>query len=412
MAAVLQASGTTRGTADFAGTLGVDRLKRSFADEIFLLEANAMPLTTLARSMKKITVEAIKREWLEDEIVPEAVLMTETLTTGETSLAVDTGHGNYVGVDDLLWVTDLAFTERVMRVTAVTDSSTIVVERNEVGTADTITTGTVLLRLGNAMAQGSNTSQSKNTVEVLRTNSIQRVKKSFTLTKEATNVATYGDDPLSYQRRKSLLELMREIEYINFFGEGEAGDGLVENATAASRNPNIASGLYNFINDNAPSALKYDENGGALDETLFRNFIRDSYLNKGPHEPGMKVLFAAPSIISDLEGFHDANLQIKPVDTTGGVKVRQWQTSFGDINIVNHPLLSSPTGTSNKNWAFLVDLQDLAQVVQSNMDLEYVEINKENTTGQEVTVGEWKISQCLQVKGSAGVHGMIFEVLD
>ena len=206
------------------------------------------------------------------------------------------------------------------------------------------------------------------------------------------------------------MELLREVEYTNFFGTFNAGSGVVEVSAATTNDPTSAAGLEEYITANAPTALRVDNAAALVSEAILHNLIKASYLNKGPHEPGEKILFASPSAISDIEQLATLDLRTIPSDTIHGVKVRKWQTSFGDISIVNHPLLG--VGGANENWMFLLDIQDISQVVQTNMDLEYVERNMENVDGQEIIVGEWKISQCLQVKGSGGVHGYIQNILD
>ena len=400
----------TRGTADLAGTLGVDRLVRSFADEIFLIEANAMPLTALARGINKITVPAIKREWLEDEKFPETVTVDTVVTTTESALVLDTPGGDFLAEDDLLLNTASASGE-IMRVEAVASATALTVEKGfGATTAATVADGVTLLRIGNAMQQGSNTPAFKTTVEVLRSNGLQRFRKAFSITKEMSNTKLYGESQLFYQKRKTLMELLREVEYTNFFGTFNAGSGVVEVSAATTNDPTSAAGLEEYITANAPTALRVDNAAALVSEAILHNLIKASYLNKGPHEPGEKILFASPSAISDIEQLATLDLRTIPSDTIHGVKVRKWQTSFGDISIVNHPLLG--VGGANENWMFLLDIQDISQVVQTNMDLEYVERNMENVDGQEIIVGEWKISQCLQVKGSGGVHGYIQNILD
>lgn len=403
--------GIVRGTADLAGTLGADRLVRSFADEIFLIEANAMPLTALARGINKITVPAILREWLEDEKFPEILTINGASTTGDLSLTIDTPGGSYLAEDDLLLNTTGDSLE-IVRVEVATSATAATVERGfGATTAATIADGATMLRIGNAMQQGSNTPAYKTTVEVLRQNGLQRFRKAFSITKEMSNTKLYGGETqLFYQKRKTLMELLREVEYTNFFGTFNDGSGVVEVATAATNDPTSAAGIAEYLTSNAPSGLIVDNAAAAVTEAILHNFVRASYLNKGPHEPGEKILFASPAAISDIEALATADLRTIPSDTIHGVKVRKWQTTFGDISIVNHPLLG--VGAANENWMFLLDIQDIAQVVQTNMDLEYVQINKELSTGQEIIVGEWKISQCLQVKGSGGVHGYIRSILD
>lgn len=411
-----------RGTGNLAGTTGADRLVRSVADEIFLMEANAMPLTSLARGVNKIVVPSTKREWFEDEIFPEKVTLngavSSTATAGGTdTITVDAPTGNYLAADDLLWNPDPAINE-LMRVVSVTNSTTVIVERGVGSSVAGHADNSTLVRIGNAMSQGSNTPAYKQTLEVMRTNYIQRFRKAFAVTKEAMHSSVYGEQLIPYQKRKTLLELMREVEYANWFGVASAGDGLVENSNAASRQPNTADGLYEFIRANGTNNI-VDVNGELTGSTL-RSFIRDVFLNKGPHEPGQKVLFAAPSAISDLEGIPGSmttgehmTMNVTPDTTKFGVKVQRWQTTFGEILIVPHPLLADPSGGS-ENYAFLIDMKEVAQVVQEGMDLTYVERDMENVDGQEVIVGEWKISQCLQVKGSGnggnGVHGVLTSI--
>jgi len=392
---------TPKGTGDLAGSLGVDRIKRSVADEIFFVEADAMPLTAMVRRARKITISAIKREWGEDELYPETFLSAAAGQT-TTNLRLDTGLGVTVHVGDILWDPSDRESARVLSIA--TDDVTTTTKAS----AWNVTVD--VLRLGNAMSQGSSTPSLKQTVEVFRNNFIQRMRKPFSLTIEAENTAMYGEDEKALSKREKLIEIMREMEMTNLLSEVAIAGTQVQGGTAS-----IAMGVAGFLEANAPAALKVDHAASALTKDELNVFIRSAFVNRGDSQAATKVLFAAPAIIEDIQAFSEVSgaQRFGATSTKFGVKVAMWQTSFGDISVVPHPMLATRGSTNtNQNQAFMLDMSQVAQVVQSNLDLQYTEFSKRQTTGEEVVEGAWSISQCIQIKGSTGLHGYFYNVND
>jgi len=394
---------TPKGTGDLAGALGVDRLKRSVADGIFLLEANAAPVTTIARGARKIVVGNLKREWIEDQIYPETFLTAAASNTTTNAEMSTSAIAAQIHVGDVLY--DPADNESA-RVTAVSGTSVTTTTK-----ASAWNNSTDILRLGNAMTQGSDTPSLKQTVETVYTNYLQRFRKPFSITIEAQHSDMYGEEEMQLEKREKLLELLREIEYTNLLSEAAVAGTQVQGGTGT-----VAEGIYGFINNaDTPAALKVDQAGSALTEAELNTFVRNTFINRGDAQGNNRLLVAAPAIIEDIQGFSSVSgaMRFSATDNLFGVKVMKWQTSFGEVNVVPHPMLATRgTTNTNKNFAFLLDMSNIAQCVQQGLDLQYTQIDKKQTTGTEVIEGEWSISQCIQIKGSLGLHGFMKNVLD
>lgn len=398
-----------RGTADLSGTLGVDRLKRDVADGIFLLDPNENPFTLITRQMGRMTSQVIKHSWFADELFPEVATVSSTTasTTTETSVTVVDTQGARVAVMDILVVHD-SFEQ--MLVTAISGDVLTVIRdygQDDAGNegwaalATTLATGDSLIIAGNAMTEGSSAPGLKATLEVLRNNYCQGFRKPFDITEELMNSALYGEQQLPYQTRKAAIEILRQIEYTNIYGNPYAGDGLTENSTPGSRLPATSGGIIHFITENAPSANIVSQT--ELTKAEFLTFIQDGY-RFGSRQ---KVLFAAPLIISAIESWGIADLQSRPDDTTYGIAIQNWLSAHGETAIINHKILRGQTSTQG-NTALLIDMVHLKQVVMNNMDMRLVQ----NIQANDVMTrkDEWRCTCSIEFKGSAGNHAMIKDV--
>lgn len=398
-----------RGTADLSGTLGVDRLRRDVADGIFLLDPNENPFTLITRQMGKMTSKVIKHSWFADELFPEVATVSSTtsVTTTGTTVTVISGDGVRVAVMDIIVVHD-SFEQ--MLVTAISGDDLTVIRdygQNETGNegwtalATTIATGDSLIIIGNAMTEGSTAPALKATLEVMRNNFCQGFRKPFDITEELLNSALYGEQQLPYQTRKAAIEILRQIEYTNIYGNPYAGDGLTQNSTPGSRFPATSGGIIHFITENAPAENIVSQT--ELTKAEFLTFIRDGYR----YGSRQKVLFAAPLIISAIESWGIADLQTRPDDTTYGIAVQNWLSAHGETAIINHKILRGQTSTQG-NTALLIDMQHLKQVVMNNMDLRLVQNIQANDA--MTRKDEWRFTGSIEFKGSAGNHAMLKDI--
>ncbi len=393
-----------RGTGNLEGS----RVILDIADGIFLLEPNANPFTLISRKVGKKTSHSIKHSWYADELNPEIVTVSTVSTTGDTTIVLETGDGVNVAERDILFVHDSI--ESILVDSISTDTITVRRDwgQNESGNegwsayATTIAKGDTLIIGGNAMAEGSTAPSLRATLEVLRNNFCQGMRGPFDITEETLNSLLYGEQQLPYQTRKNGIEFGRKMEWINLFGKPYIGDRLSEVASAANAVPATAGGIIHYIRENAPAANKVSQT--ELTKAEFLLWIRDCFAFGDTRN---RFLFVSPLIASAIEFWGLADLQTRPTDETYGINTSTWISPHGQLSIVIHKMLGA-RATGQGNWALLLDMGMIKQVVMRNMDLRLVQNIQANDA--MTRKDELRISQCIEIKGSAGNHGYLQDV--
>ena len=134
--------------------------------------------------------------------------------------------------------------------------------------------------------------------------------------------------------------VIKLIERAFWFGEKKY------DVTGTQGKPRRATGgVLEFINTG--NAYVQDQ-GGILTAPDFNTFLREGFTYGNP----TKVLFAGGAVIQSINEFARGQLQTKISDTSYGVKIVEYITAFGTINIIHNPLFVEDFG----GYAFLLDM--------------------------------------------------------
>jgi hypothetical protein len=79
------------------------------------------------------------------------------------------------------------------------------------------------------------------------------------------------------------------------------------------------------------------------------NFLREAFT----YGNTTKTLFAGGLVLQAINEISRGQLQTKATDTSYGVKISEWQTSFGTVNIIHNPLFVEEMAGA----AYLLDLE-------------------------------------------------------
>jgi hypothetical protein len=134
------------------------------------------------------------------------------------------------------------------------------------------------------------------------------------------------DDDWDHQALKHGIEHKKSIEYAVMTG-GPSED------TSSGQARRTTGGFKNFATQNAADA------GGVLTEGEFFTALRPMF-DFGSTE---KWAFASPLAIDVLNGFPRGKLEVRQSEKTFGIRVMQYVSPHGTINIVKHPLLKGST---------------------------------------------------------------------
>jgi hypothetical protein len=232
-----------------------------------------------------------------------------------------------------------ARTSENMLVTAITDGNTIAVTNSFGATpAAAILAGDGLFIVGNASAENTGARNVNTTRSAAQSNYCQIFKTSIAVsgTEKAANL--YGGKDLPFQRAKKGTEHALDIERAFWFGQKNA-----DTSTYARR---ATGGIDEFIS--AGSSFVQNQ-GGPLTAPDLNNFLREGFT----YGNSTKVLFCGGLVLQAINEIARGQILTKTGDTTYGVRISEWQTAFGTVNIVHNPLFVEELA----GQAYLLDME-------------------------------------------------------
>lgn len=300
-------------------------------EEIALLEGSVGLFAPQYTRMMKKSATSQKVEWLEDEAQPVyTAIGTDALATGvDTTVDVTAGTGQHLKVNDVLHVETTG--ENIL-ITGINSADNFTITRGWGTTAAAAAiAGVGLVRVANNSPQGSSYPTPKSTLVVGQFNLQQITKTSFAFVKSATMEHFRGEtDPVAYQKAKHLKEHLREIENTIWLGQRFAGTGATTNH---GTQPQLsAGGIDSFIVTN-----KTISGGAAFTQAAWETWLRTKAFANG-EVLGSKLVVVSPIIANVIQGFAAGKLAPpSPEISKWGVRIRQYASVLGDVNIVVHP---------------------------------------------------------------------------
>ncbi|MFA5396324.1 MAG: DUF5309 family protein [Methanogenium sp.] len=338
-----------QGAANTAGQRSTDtyssesRLVVDAKDYLAMLAPRRNPLMTLftnvgktwdgrnwsGASTRKSPCTQYKFEVFEDQLGARYARVSAAYASQDSSTAVYvTGAGTNSGyvytVDDIVY--NIRTGEK-LRVTAVSTDN-ITVDRQYGSTAFAAgAAGDELLIIGTVSEEGSTARNSNSTLIENAYNYTQIFKDSVTLTNSAKATKTYAGNDMKLQRNKVGTKHAYDIEHSMWFGERKTTTGT------NGKRMSLTGGIHEHLN--AGNSFVQSQ-GGLLTAPDFNVFVRESYYYG--NDTKSKTLFAGSYIISAVNEIALGQIQTKPMETSFGMKVTEWVTPFGAINIVHNPL--------------------------------------------------------------------------
>lgn len=302
------------------GTSGinVDNRKVDMADKILLLEPDSAPLTVITKNISKKATGNPKFQWLEDELEPrwDQINNGAGYTNSDTSIVVD--NGPYFQAQQIVYVPR---TGESMRVTAVS-TNTLTVVRGVGSTAAAIVDDDPLLIANTAQPEGdaSKPARSRNSATVL--NYTQIFRDEWDATETALHSEFEADDDWDHQALKHGIEHKKSIEY-----------GLMVNHpsedTSSGQARRTTGGFAHYVTSNVTDA------GGAFTEIELFSALRPAFRYGAKEKWG----FASALAVDVMNTFPRGKLEVTQSERTFGVRVMQYVSPHGTLNLVTHWLL-------------------------------------------------------------------------
>lgn len=328
---------------DIEQTLRVPDVPKS----ITMLDPEVSQFTTMLMKVSSRPAISQKVQWFEDQLKPRLSAVNGSQTSGDTSIEVTTGTGQYFRAGD--FVRNARTNEGFLVSSVSTDTLTVVRGKGRVAAA-AMNDGDQLLIVGNAAAQGATLGTRKQTKKVNNYNYTQIFRHPFGFTNTMIASKLWAGDEPANEGQKKAIEHKRDIEQSLFWG---ARSG--ESTTSAA---GLMGGLYEFVQTNVKDAA------GTLSKGLLDTYLRDLL----QHGTENKVLFASPVVAQAISGFLRDAWNPAPASPTPltlwGVKVNGFISGAYGFQI---PVVVkrdwndfSTTSSQYGGWAFLVDMDNVA----------------------------------------------------
>lgn len=333
------------------------RLIVDAVDKIFLLEPNKHPLVTLLTNVGKVwdgkawvgsgIMKAVtgnpEFKWFED--VYGGRYARATTVSSNTEIHV-TGAGSSPAY--IFTVGDVVRNARTgenMLVTVVAtgaDVTELTVTRAWGATATAATAaGDGLFIIGNVNEENSGARNVNATRSTPQTNYTQIFKTTIAVSNTEKAANLYGGKDLPYQRAKKGTEHALDIERAFWFGQYKY------DATGTQTHPRRSTG---GIDEMITAGASFVQNqGGPLTAPDMNSFLRQGFT----YGNSTKMLFAGGIVLQAINEIARGQILTKTGDTTYGVRISEWQTPFGIVNIVHNPLFVEEFA----GCAYLLDME-------------------------------------------------------
>jgi hypothetical protein len=316
--------------AESTGNVPASRAVRDVSRDIHYLDADAAPYVLMSKRAGRRPVSAKEFEWIEKQRPTEVDNVIGAQTNVDTAIEVDTPNAYFV--DDL--VMNMR-TREIFRVT-VGGTSPITVVRGVGSVAGTaMNDNDPLIIIGPSVQEGNTAGIERSVQEAFLTNYTQIFEHPFGTTGTEAAVDNYtGKDRPRLQREFATYH-MQAIEKAFLLGQKNQD-------VSAPNNPRRYTGGFDyFIQLNG---LNVVDAGGALSDPTVEDFARRLFENTGGGPT--RVFFTASKVVAILNQLAAGRLQTVPRDEVYGISIKQWDSFFGSLFVVQHRLLKSAPDVS------------------------------------------------------------------
>ena len=210
-----------------------------------------------------------------------------------------------------------------------------------------------LFIVGNANEENSGARNVNTTRTNQESNYTQIFKTTIGVSGTENEADLYGGNDLAGQRTEKAVEHALDIERAFWFGEKK-----VDYNGTQGKPRRATGGILEFL----IAGNSYVQNqGGPLTAPDLNTFLREGFTYSSSTE---KYLFAGGIVLQAINEIARGQIVMKPNETSYGMKISQWVTPFGTINIVHNPLFVEDFA----GYAFLLDMECFMYRYMNNRD--------------------------------------------
>jgi len=314
--------------------------KGDFASGLLQTEQTGdAPLFALTSGMKSADASDIIVTWFEENNLTGRIKVTDDNTSSDTTLTVD--DATQVTAGTLFMVEGNG---EMIYVESVSGSVLTVVRGFGGSTAAAINGATAgapdyapIQRIGNAQEEGSGRQTAIANLGFPRFNYMQIFRNPWDVTGTAKAVEYHTGDLVAKSKADAARMHAADIERSILFGRLATG-------TQNSKAFRTMDGITNQLSSNVQAQ---STNTKWEDIDLFLEGVFNRNIKGLPNE---RIAFCGNTVVRILNEIArlDSTMNIMPSEDVFGIKIKRWETPFGDINLMTHPLFSeSPLWTKD-----------------------------------------------------------------
>lgn len=336
-----------RGTGDW----GTDERPKSFRETILWRSPNGQaPLTALMSKMKSESVNDPEFAWWEEELNALRLTMANgtAYATSASSIVVSsnlTDAADAVPGDLFMVEKDLtaSYDNEVVMVSTVTNGTTIVFKRAQLGTvAGTIDIGSNLTKIGNMFSEGSGAPSASTRNPTKLFNYVQIFKTTYDITNTAKNTKVRTGDPVKNDKKRKMFDHAVALEFAAIFGkrwEGTGDNGKPMRSTG---------GLLYMMSQYASNMITIfatTPTENAFTDAVYKVFNFDT----GAGDE--RIVLAGNGALNSLNRLAASQSRTR-VNFDGvidqwGMKLQKWIMPQGTLYVKSHPLFNAHSRFTN-----------------------------------------------------------------
>lgn len=371
-------------------TTAIDRQRRSLdvSEKIHKLEPSAAPLIVILSRLSKKPAKSAEISWY-DEAPAQSWTRIDNgagYAAGDLALVVDSVAE--FGINDVIKIPRTGETMLVGNVTPATNTLTVTRSWGTTAAAAILNDDWVL-RLGTAMREGSlaPAPRSNQPVRLFNFTQIFRTTLQITNTQMAEGVVTSETERQRLSARKG-VEHRKAMEYATLFGERRE-----DTVTVAGEVRRSMGGINEFIITN-----RYDHMNANILQAQFDAALEPMFRFGSK----TKTLLSGANLRRAINGWANARLEtVSGADKTFGITVSRYISPYGELNIVNHPMLENFFA----GWAMLLDIENMEYAPLRDTKLE----RNLQPNDADYILDEYITEASLRVRGER-THGILMGI--
>lgn len=400
-----------RGTGDWV----TDERPKNFREVILFRNPNGTaPLFALMGKMPDESVNDPEFSWWDEPNDLVRLQINGALTNVATAAVVDSGEPSaslpdnrwggalHLKPGDLLLVEDsaqdAAFTNEIVRVTAVASNTAFTISRGEAGTtAAAIPDNAFLLRVGSAYAEGDLAPQATSRNPIKFFNYCQIFKNAYEITRTASKTKTRTGDPIANDKKRKIWDHSQMIEMALMFGQ------KFETVGTNGKPLRYTGGLREFMPSQTTTIFAAN--------TTLQQFLTATYPLFDWDTPAgdERISFCGNGYLNSLNLLIKLSSQVQYQGTISayGLKLKQFSLPQGTLYLKTHPLMNRHPYFQSSAWHIDASSLRWRYITDTMFD------DNIQTPGQDSKKGQWLTEGGLEVRYACrtnGYHGNLTSV--